>query len=152
MGAENDVHIGIALLDLIRYLGLLGHTAADTDHQVGILLFVMRSLAHIAEDPHFRVLPDGAGIEDQEVGAALVVRQAEAHVDEHPPDQLAVGLVLLAAEGGDAGQGLPGQAIPVDLPHTLGILLLQVQLFPGQNDLFTAHNASKISIKIHYIL
>ena len=109
----------------------------------------MGGLAHVAEDPHLRVFPDGAGVENQKIGPALVVREAKAHVGEHSSDELCVGLVLLAAKGNGTGQRLPPEFCMIDLPDLLGIFLLCRQQFRRDNTFVLAHIASKKAIKIH---
>ena len=143
MRAEHDIHIGIAFFDRFGHPGLLGHAAADADHHVGVGFFIMGGLSHVAEDPHLGVLPDGAGVEDQKIGPLLVVGHAEAHVGQHAADELAVGLVLLTAEGDDAGQRLAGQARPIKLPHPVGIVLLERKLLLWDHSVPIVHIASR---------
>ena len=143
MGAENDIHIGVAFLDFLGHLGLLRHTAAYADDHIGIFLFIVRGLTHVAKDPHLGVFPDGARVENQHIGLRLVIGEAKAHVDEHTADELAVGLVLLAAKGHHAAHGLTAQTVMVALSDTLGKVQLNVSFFLSQYNLFAAHNASK---------
>ena len=51
-----------------------------------------------------RVVPDGAGVQQDQVRLGGVVCKAKAHGGQHPPQLLAVGLVLLAAIGHHMGQ------------------------------------------------
>ena len=117
MGAEDQIHDGIGLLDLLSDVGLLHHAAADGDDLAGTGLFRVVQGAHVAEDPHFRVLPHGAGVHHDHVRLKLVLGKAVAHFGQIPSQLFAVGLVLLAAVGVHHGQGpLPVGSDPVKNP------------------------------------
>ena len=105
--AEYQVHMAVGMLDLIRHRRLLGHAAADAEQEVRVFLLGVDQLAHRAEHLFFRVLPDGAGIEDDDVRLIGVLGKGAAHVPQHPHDTLAVRHVLLAPVGLHAGQGRP---------------------------------------------
>ena len=76
---------------------LLGHAAADTDHQARVLLLELFQRADIAENALLGVLTHGAGVEQDEVGVFDIVAQAVADILQNALDLLAVVDVLLAA-------------------------------------------------------
>ena len=110
VGSEHQVHQGIGLFDALGDPLLLGHTAAEGDDHFGVFLFGVGQGTQVAEDPVFGVLPDGAGVQNHQVRLGGLVRQGEAAGLQHTHELLAVGHVLLAAEGVHAGHrmGLPG--------------------------------------------
>ena len=76
---------------------LLGHAAADTDHQARVLLLELFQRADIAENALLGVLTHGAGVEQDQVGVLRLVAQTVANIHQHTLDALAVVDVLLAA-------------------------------------------------------
>ena len=102
--------MGIGLADPLRHPGLLGHAAAQGDDLLRVLLFRVGQGAQVAEHPVLRVLPDGAGVQDHQVRLFRVLGEGEAARSQHPHQLLAVGHILLAAEGVHTGHGmgLPG--------------------------------------------
>ena len=60
----------------------------------------------VAEHPLLRVLPDGAGVQNDQVRLLGVLGKGEAAGGQHAHELLAVGHVLLAAEGVHAGHGM----------------------------------------------
>ena len=76
---------------------LLGHAAADADHQAGVLLFELFQRTDIAEHPLLGVLTHGTGVEQDEVGVLDIVTQAVADILQNALDFLSVVDVLLAA-------------------------------------------------------
>ena len=99
MGAEAEIHQPEGILHPVTDLLLLGHAAAEDDHQLGVLPLLMDESAHVAEDAHFRVLTNGAGVDADHVRLLLLIGHGIAHVPEPAAKDLAVGLVLLAAVG-----------------------------------------------------
>ena len=95
--AKDKVHIGVALAQLFDDVLLLGHAAADADHQTRVLLLELFQRADIAENALFGVLTHGAGVEQDEVGVFDIVAQAVADILQNALDLLAVVDVLLAA-------------------------------------------------------
>ena len=95
--AKDKVHIGVALAQLFDDVLLLGHAAADTDHQARVLLLELFQRADIAENALLGVLTHGAGVEQDEVGVFDIVTQAVADILQNALDLLAVVDVLLAA-------------------------------------------------------
>ena len=117
LGAEHQIHVGIGLFDPLRHPGLLGHAAAQADHLLRVFLFCVGETAQIAEDPLFRVLTDGAGIQNHQIRLLGVLCKGKAAVGQHPHQLLAVRHVLLTAEGVHAGHrmGFPGSEHFLDL-------------------------------------
>ena len=76
---------------------LLGHAAADADHQTRVLLLELFQRADIAENALLGVLTHGAGVEQDEVGVFDIVAQTVADILQNALDLLAVVDVLLAA-------------------------------------------------------
>ena len=114
VGPEHQVHLPVALFDLLGTVGLLGHAAAHADKLVGFLALGVDQRAHVAQHPHLGVLPDGAGIDEDEIGLGLAVCKVVAHLLQVAPQPLGVGLVLLAAVGihkGQRGRGAGGVAL-----------------------------------------
>ena len=110
--AEHEVHIRIALTQFFDHMLLIGHAAAQTDHQAGLFLLQALQRAHIAEHALFGVLTDGAGVEEDEVGVLGLVAQTVADVHQNALDAFAVVDVLLAAVAVHKGQrrGVVGPA------------------------------------------
>ena len=105
MRAEDQIHHRVGLLQLLGHVLLLHHAAADGDDLAGAGLLAVVQSAHIAQHPHFRVLPDGAGVDHDHIRLKLILGEAVAHHGQVAPQLLAVGLVLLAAVGIHHGQG-----------------------------------------------
>ena len=124
--------MAVRLADALGYVGLLGHTAAQADNLVWVFPLAVDQRAHVAEHPLLRVLPDGAGVDDNDVRALIVVHDGAAHVGQHPPEQLGVGLVLLAAIGVHIGPGRDG-ALGVAPAQFGAVFLLPLDVFSGDN-------------------
>ena len=109
---EDQIHIGIALAQLFHHMLLVGHAAAQADHQAGLFLLEALQGTHVAEDPLLGVLPHGAGVEEDQVRVLRLVAQAVADIHQHTLDALAVVDVLLAAVAVDESQrrGVVGAA------------------------------------------
>ncbi len=105
VGAEDQIHLPVGVLDLLRHVGLLGHAAAHADELAGLGPLGVHQRAHVAQHPHLGVLPDGAGVDDNQVGLRLALGELVPHLAEVAPQPLRVGLVLLAAVGVHKGQG-----------------------------------------------
>ena len=91
--------MAIGFTHLLGHLRALRHAAAQADDLLGVGLFRVGQGAEIAVHALFRVVADGAGVEHDDVGLLGPVRKAAAHRLQHTHDVLAVGHVLLAAEG-----------------------------------------------------
>ena len=111
------------------------------DHLLGIFLFRVGQGAQVAEHPVLRVLPDGAGVQDHQIRLPGVLGEGEAARGQHPHEPLAVGHVLLAAEGVHAGRGvgLPGGEHGAD---PLLKLPLAVQIRLGDQYVFALQSSS----------
>ena len=107
MGAEDQIHHRVGLFDLLRHMGLLHHAAADGNDLFRLVLFRMVQGTHIAQHPHLRVLPDGAGVHHDDIRLKFVLGEAVAHFGQIAPQLFAVRLVLLAAVGVHHGQRPP---------------------------------------------
>ena len=105
MGAKDQIHHRVGLLQFLGHVLLLHHAAADGDDLAGAGLLAVVQSAHIAQHPHFRVFPDGAGVDHDHIRLKLILGEAVAHHGQVAPQLLAVGLVLLAAVGIHHGQG-----------------------------------------------
>ena len=88
MGAEHQIHMAEGLLDFLGHMGLLHGAAAQADDLIGLVLLRVGQRTHVAQHPHLRVLPDGAGVDDDHVGLPLVVGEAVAHLLQQTPDAL----------------------------------------------------------------
>ena len=97
--AEHQIHMAVGLAHLFRHLGPLGHTAAQADDLLRIGFLGVGQGAQIAVDPLFRVVADGAGVQHDDVRLGRLGDEFAAHGLQHAHDVLAVGHVLLAAEG-----------------------------------------------------
>ena len=67
MGTENQVDETIALLDLLHHLRLLHHTAAEGDHHIRVVLFLMTHEAKMAVNLEICVFPDRTGVVNDKV-------------------------------------------------------------------------------------
>ena len=129
--AEDEVHIRIALAQLFHHMLLIGHAAAQADHQAGLFLLQALERAHIAENALLGVLADGAGVKEDEVGVFGLVAQAVADIHQHTLDALAVVDVLLAAVAVHKGQ----RRGVVGLTHQFSrhIIMLKTNVFQSNH-------------------
>ena len=67
MGAENQIHKMILLLDAEHFILLLHHAAADTDQHVRIQLFKMLHNAEMPVELLVRVFAHRAGVKEEDV-------------------------------------------------------------------------------------
>ena len=120
--------MAIACADLLGDLGPLGHAAAQADDLLGIFLLGMGQGTQVAENPLLRMVPDGAGVQHNDVGPVCLVRKLTAHSLKHAHNVLAVGHVLLAAEGIHQGQrcaaalAVDVRQLPLKIPLAQGLL------------------------------
>ena len=113
---EDQIHIGVALAQLFHDVLLVGHAAAQADHQTGLFLLETLQRTHVAEHTLLGVFADGAGVEKDQIGVFGLVAQAVADVHQHTLDPLAVVDVLLTAIAVDKGH----RRRVVGLTHQLG--------------------------------
>ena len=130
VGAEDQVHVAEGAADFVRHMGLLHGAAAQADHLLRLPPLGVGEGPHVAQHPQLRVLPDGAGVDDDHIRLSGILGEAVAHLPEHPPDLLAVRLILLAAVGVHQGQGLDGP-LPVPPGHLAAELHLPGNFFLG---------------------
>ena len=102
--AKHKVNIGIALAQLFHHMFLVGHTAAQADHQAALFLLQALQCTHIAEHALLGVLTHGAGVEEDEVCILGLIAQAVADIYQHALDALAIVDVLLTAIAVHKGQ------------------------------------------------
>ena len=95
--AKDQIDIGIALAQLFYHMFLVGHAAAQADHQAALFLLQALQCTHIAEHALLGVLPHGAGVEEDEVCILGLIAQAVADIHQHALDALAIVDVLLTA-------------------------------------------------------
>ena len=106
LGAKDQVHMAVGLLDALGDQLLLGHAAAKADDLLGVFLFGVSQNTHVAEHTLLGVLPDGTGIEDHQIRLLGVLGEGKAALSQHTHQLLAVRHILLAAEGVNAGPGM----------------------------------------------
>ena len=63
---KDQIDIGIALAQLFHHMLLVGHAAAQADHQAALFLLQALQCTHIAEHALLGVLSHGAGVEEDE--------------------------------------------------------------------------------------
>ena len=114
--AEHKIDVGVALAQLFHHMLLVGHAAAQADHQAALFLLQALQCTHIAEHALLGVFPHGAGGEEDEVCILGLIAQAVADIHQHTLDALAVVDVLLAAVAVDERQ----RRGVVCLAHQLG--------------------------------
>ena len=135
---EHQIHVAIALAHLLRHLRTLGHASAQADDLLRVLLFRVGQRPQIAVDPLFGVIPDGAGVQHHDVRLSGVVGELAAHVPQHSQNVLAVGHILLAAEGvhqridGLAPLLMEGRQLASILPLPLQLRFVQKNCFSIQ--------------------
>ena len=95
--AEHQINIRVALTQLFNNVGLLRHTAADADHQAGVLLLELFQRTHVAENALLGVFAHSAGVEQNQVGVFNRIAQTVADILQNTADLFAVVDVLLAA-------------------------------------------------------
>ena len=134
--AEYQVNVTVGLAHLFRHLGPLGHAAAQADDLLRIGLLGMGQGAQIAVDPFFRMIADGAGVQHNDIGLGRLGDKFTAHALQHTHDVLAVGHVLLTAEG--VHQRTDGLApLDVQLFYFFGKLPLTLHVRVRQDDIFS---------------
>ena len=102
MGTENQVDETVALLDLLHHLRLLHHTAAEGDHHIRVVLFLMTHEAKMAVNLEICVFPDRAGVVNDKV-RFLTLSDLIAYGLQNALDLLAVPCVHLTAQSLGAG-------------------------------------------------
>ena len=141
MGSEHQIHNGIGLFQLFRHVLLLHHAAAHRNNLVRIFGLGMGQIAHVAQHPHFRMFPNGAGVDDHQIRLGFVLSKAVAHFLQISPQTLAVRLILLAAVGIHHGQ----QLLAAGFVHCLDAsaqLHLRLDFLRGQFFTFVCHKYS----------
>ena len=131
--AEHQVYVVVGVFHLVGHDLLLRHAAAEADDLIGLCGLRVAEAAKVAVDPLFRVLADGAGVEQDHVRLLLVARELIAHLAQHAHEHLAVGHVLLAAEGVDQRKRRAGAAV-VHLAHLARKFLLTRELLLADDD------------------
>ena len=137
MGAEYQIHMAVGLSHLVRHPLLLSHAAAQADDLAGIGLFRVGQGAEVAVHSLLRVLAHGAGIQHHHVGLESIVGKGKAHLAQHAHQVLAVGHVLLAAEGVHIRQGRVVQRFGKVGADFLFNFPLTRQTLRGNNYVFT---------------
>ena len=132
---QHEIDVMIGVFHLVGHDLLLRHAAAETDDLVGLVRLRVAQTAEVTVHALFRVLADGAGIEQNDVGLLLVARELIAHLAQHTHEHLAVGHVLLAAERIDQRQRRAGAAV-VPLAHSARKFLLTRELLLADDDFF----------------
>ena len=105
VGAEDDIHKGIALLKALGHVLLLRHAAAHGDDGGGMAALDVLQGPHVAKDPVLGVFPHSAGVEEDKIRLLRGTGEFKAHLAELALDFLPVGHILLAAVGAHIGQG-----------------------------------------------
>ena len=131
--AEHQVNVVVGVFHLVGHDLLLRHAAAEADDLIGLGGLRVAETAQMAVDPLFRVLADGAGVEQDDVGLILVARELVAHLAQHAHEHLAVCHVLLAAERVDQRERRAGAAV-VHLAHLARKFLLTRELLLADDD------------------
>ena len=85
--------------DAVGNLGFPRHTAAQENFLLRVAALGVGEGSQVAEYPLLGMLPDGAGVQHHHVRLGRIVGERAPHSPEHTHDILAVGHVLLAAEG-----------------------------------------------------
>ena len=155
--AEHQIHMAVGLAHLLGHLRPLRHAAAQADHlrRVGLLRVGQRT--QIAVHPLLRVVADGAGVQHHHVRLGRIVGERTPHGPEHTHNVLAVGHVLLAAEG---VHQRPDGLAPLDVqilyffskfPLAGHVRVRQDNVFPFQKYLLRPTDAARrFLIKILY--
>ena len=98
MRAENEVHVRIGGLDLLRHALLLHHASADAEEEGGILLAIGLEFADFPIDFLFRVLADGTRVNEDESGFLFDIGSGHAGGFKIAREDFLVANVPLAAE------------------------------------------------------
>ena len=133
--AEHQVYVVVGVFHLVGHDLLLRHAAAEADDLIGLCGLRVAEAAQVAVNALFRVLADGAGVEQDDVGLILVARELIAHLAQHAHEHLAVCHVLLAAERVDQCERRAGAAV-VHLAHLARKFLLTRELLLADDDFF----------------
>ena len=135
LGAEHEIDVVVGIFHLVGHDLLLRHATAETDDLVGLIGLRVAETAEVAVNALFRVLADGAGVEQDDVGLIFIARELVAHLAQHTNEHLAVGHVLLAAERVDQRERRAGAAV-VHLAHLARKFLLSCKLLLADDDFF----------------
>ena len=133
--AKHKVDVMVGIFYLVGHDLLLRHAAAETDDLVRLGGLRVAEAAQVAVNALFRVLADGAGVEQDDVGLIFVARELVAHLAQHAHEHLAVCHVLLAAERVDQRERRAGAAV-VHLAHLARKFLLTRELLLADDDFF----------------
>ena len=105
--------MGVALFNAVRDLGFSRHAAAQEDFLLRVAALGVGQGAEIAENPLFRVLPDGAGVHNDHIRSLCLTAHGVAALGKIAPELFGVGLVLLTAVGLHIGYGSDVFFLPV---------------------------------------
>ena len=114
--AEDQVDIGVALAQLFHNMLLLGHAAADADHQPRVFFLKLFERPHIAEYALLGMLTYGAGIKKDQISLLDRIAQAVAHILQNALDLFTVIDILLASVTPSIYEGRM-VVIPVSYTH-----------------------------------
>ena len=129
MGAEDQIHKGVALPQFLRHMLLLDHAPAKTDDQPRMAALEIFQRPHVAEHPVLRMLPHRAGVKKDQIRLLRPLGEAEAHGTQHSLDPFGIGDILLAAEGAHtAKRRFPGKPRFVPIAHPDAVFPLEVKL------------------------
>ena len=99
VGIKNEIDIGVAALEAVGDMLLLGHAAAQSDDKVAAALLFPLQAADVAENAVLGVFAHGTGVENGHIGTVGIIDNGKAAVGQNALDALAVIDVLLAAVG-----------------------------------------------------
>ena len=138
VGGEYTVHMVVAVFDAVRHDLLAGHAAAEEDLLTGMAAFCVDQSAQIAENPLFRVFPDGAGVHDHHVGPLGLTADGIAALSQQTPELFGIRFILLAAVGFHIGYR-HGILVPPIGGDLITIIELLTQLIFRNHSGFIAH-------------
>ena len=110
VGAEDQIYKRIAFLQLFHHLRLLHHTAAQSDHHMGIFLFQAMEIAKPSINSLIGVFPDRTGIVDDKV-CIFVFCLHISDTLQHTGKFLRVPRIHLTSKSHCAGSQRPSQLL-----------------------------------------
>lgn len=125
MRIEHAVDVAVAVFDALDDLRLAHHAAAEKNFLLRMPGLGVHQRADVAVDAGFRVLTDGAGVDNDAVRALFGVHDLIPACTQHPADAFGIRFVLLAAVCIDKGPRRPAARGPkgFDLLADSGFLL-----------------------------
>ena len=134
MGTEDQIYKRVAFLQLFHHLRLLHHTAAQSDHHMGVFLFQAVEIAQSSINSLIGVFPDRTGIVDDKIRVFVFCLHI-ADTLQHTGKFFRVPRIHLTAKCHRAGRQWPSQLFLLFLDQLTCLFhkpVLSFRLFYGR--------------------